>query len=101
VPGRPGAKFFQLFSQKVLTNKQLYGIIYTEKESEVSNMGSILVRYQVVIGKLNGCHTTEDFDKYEDARDRYNAWRRANYEAHIVVVSINLEELTATYNPLV
>lgn len=64
-------------------------------------MGSILVRYQVVIGKLNGCHTTEDFDKYEDARDRYNAWRRANYEAHIVVVSVNLEACTADYGVLI
>ena len=64
-------------------------------------MDSILVRYQVVIGKLNGCHTTEDFDTYEAARDRYYAWLRANYEVHIVVVSVNLETLTASYKPLV
>ena len=64
-------------------------------------MESILVRYEVVIGKLYGCHTTEGYDKYEDARDRYNAWRRANYEAHIVVVSVNLETCTAHHSVLV
>ena len=40
---RPGAKFFQLFSQKYLTNEQVYGIIYMEKESEVLIMMTYII----------------------------------------------------------
>ena len=42
-PGRPGRKFFQLFSQKHLTNKQFCGIIYTERESEVLIMMTYII----------------------------------------------------------
>ena len=64
-------------------------------------MDCILTRYEVVIGKLNGCHTTENYDKYEDARVRYNAWLRANYEVHIVVIIIDTEHFTLTRNVLI
>jgi hypothetical protein len=43
LPGRPGEKNFEVFSQKVLTNPFVCGIIYTERESEVLAMMTYII----------------------------------------------------------
>ena len=50
-----------------------------------------IVSYHVIVGDLNGCNTTERFEKFDDALQRFGAWVWAKYEAHIVEYVIDTQ----------